>query len=349
MDEDEKTEEPTSKRMDEAREKGQLPKSQDLLQATTLLFGVLALWITGVGFIENMKSLMVRTFRAIPTWTVSDENLTTGLAFGLLEMLLIMLPVLLAIIGSAVAVTLAMVGFVWTSKLFDPDFASIFSLDRFAQLVSKRAFVELLKGVAKIVVVAWVAWLSVQKSIPEFASMAAWPFLSQVTFTIGVAFWAVVKMAIVLMLVGLADFFWQKHENHKKLKMTKQEVKDEARQSEGDPQVRNKRRRMRAEMHKRFSIGEVPKATVVITNPTHFSVALRFVQGVDAAPVVVAKGADHLAFRIREIARESGVPLVENPPVARALFARSEPGDAIPAELYAAVAEVLAFVMRARG
>lgn len=348
MDEDEKTEEPSGKRLEEARKKGQMPKSQDLLQASTLLFGAIALWVTGTGLFEGLKSLMIRTFRAIPVWRVSDEDLQTGLAFGMIELLKILLPVLLSIVFAAVAVTLAMIGLNWTTKVLKPDFGAIFSTSRLKQMVSKRSVVELLKGVAKIAVVGWVAWLSVNKSLPQFGAMAAWPFLSQVAFTMQVAYWAVVKMAVVLILVGIADFFWQKRTHHKKMKMTKQEVKDEARQADGDPQVKNKRRRMRSEMHKRFAIREVPTATVVITNPTHFSVALRFVQGVDPAPVVVAKGADHLAFRIREVAREAGVPLVENPPVARALYARAEPGDQIPSEMYAAVAEVLAFVMRAR-
>lgn len=348
MDEDEKTEDPSGKRLEEAREKGQIPKSQDLLQASTLLFGAVALWMAGNWLFGEMKLLMTRTFLAIPTWKLSDESLTEGLLFGLVELLLLLLPILGAIIVAGVGTGLAMVGFNWSSKVFDPDIMGLFALSRFTGLVSGRAFVELLKGVAKILVVAWVAWLSVHKSLPQFAAMTAWPFLSQVSFTVTVAFWAIVKMAVVLIVLGIADYFWQRHLHLKKMKMTKQEVKDEARQSEGDPHVRNKRRRMRMEMHKRFAIHEVPKATVVITNPTHFSVALRFVQGVDPAPVVVAKGADHLAFRIREVAREAGVPLVENPPVARALYARAEPGDQIPTEMYAAVAEVLAFVLRAR-
>jgi flagellar biosynthetic protein FlhB len=348
MDEEEKTEEPSSKRLGEAREKGQVPKSVDLLQAATLLAGAIALWTAGSSVLESLRQLTIRTFQAIPVWRPSDAELATGLAFGLWELAKILLPLLLPIAATGIVVSLAMTGPLWASKVFAPDLGALFSIGNLARMFNKRALVELLKGVLKITVVGWVAWSAVQRSLPQFAAMAAWSFLEQVVFTVRLAFWAVVKMGVALLIMGVADFFWQRHSTRKKLKMTKQEVKDEARQSEGDPQVKSKRRRMRQEMHRRFSLRQVPKATVVVTNPTHFSVALRFEQGVDPAPVMVAKGADAMAFRIREIARASNVPLVENPPVARALYARVEPGDQVPPELYQAVAEVLAFVMRAR-
>jgi len=349
MDEDEKTEDPSGKRLDEAREKGQNPKSQDLLQAATLLAGVLALHATAGMMHENLREVMIRAFRAIPTWKMSDATFATDFAWGLGQLAKLILPILLPIALTGVVASVVMVGLNWTLKVFDvSNFFNLFNPGNITRMFNKKAMVELLKGVAKILVVGWIAWLSIHKSLPQFLGMAAWPFLEQVIFTMTVAYNAVFKMAVVLLLIGIADFFWQKHTHLKQLKMTKQEVKDEARQSDGDPQVKNKRRKMRNEMHKRFALRQVPQATVVITNPTHFSVALRFEKGKDIAPVMLAKGADLMAFKIREIAREASVPIVENPPVARAIYAQVEPGEQIPPELYSAVAEVLAFVLRAR-
>lgn len=340
-----RTESPTDKKMGEARKQGKTPRIQDLQQSATLFVAAISLWLLGAGMMRSLSNLLVECFRAIPTWRIVDESIAAWGWPGILFVLRLVMPVAIPVALVIAVISIATNGFQFNPNVvtFDLTKAFQFSLGR---LLGTKTWIELGKSALRMLVVALIGFKIIWDNRGAFVEMAAWPIATQAFFTAGIALEAVIKMSLFLVVLGVADWIYQKKSWLDDLKMTKHEVKDEARSAEGDPQVKGKIRSMRREMHKRIMMGEVPKATVVVTNPTHYAVALRYRQGVDRSPVVVAKGADHIARRIREIATEHGVPLVENPPLARALHAQVEPGDEIPNELYAAVAELLAFVFR---
>jgi|GEM_PF-8071 flagellar biosynthetic protein FlhB len=340
-----KTEDPTGKRINEAKEKGSVARIQDLQQATTLLVGCLALHWFGAYMTGALKRLMVECFRAIPTWRPGADDLNVSLVPAAHLFTAIVAPVVIPILLASIFLSIASHGWMFHPGTLAPDISKAFHFS-LSRLFGKKALVELGKALVRMVAVAAVGFQVAWSHHGAFLEMAAWPFATQVATVVSFGFEAVMKMALVLLVLGIADWIYQKHQWKDDLKMSKQEVKDEARQSEGDPNVKGKIRKLRHEMHRRIMMREVPRATVVVTNPTHYAVALRYRAGEDRAPVVVAKGADNLARRIREIAAEAHVPLVENPPLARALFAQTEPGDEIPADLYTAVAELLAIVLR---
>jgi len=350
MADEEKTEEPTGKRIDEARNKGNVAKSNDLNQGITLLVGVLALSVFGRQAVTGMEQVMVECFRAIPDWRPGSDGLQAWLLPGALHVLKLIAPVSLSILVVAVVLGAALSGLLFTTEVLTPDFGKVFNPAALGKFVSFETWIDLVKNAVKMLLVGLIGLWTVWPQRGAFLEMAAWPLALQVDFTVDLAMKAALRMALILLVIGVADYFWRRYKRHEDLKMSKQEVKDEARQSEGDPNVKGKIRQLRRAMYRRFMMQEVPKATVVVTNPTHYAVALRYRQGVDRAPTVVAKGADHMAARIRQIAGESGVPIVENPPLARALHAQVEPGDEVPADLYTAVAELLAVVLgMARG
>lgn len=342
---DGKTEDPTSKRQSDARKEGKKPRVQDLTQAVTLFVAAIALWYMGNNLVQNLSNLMTESFRAIATWRVADETITAWGMPAIFFILKLILPVALPVVLSVVAITVATTGFDINFEVISFDLTKAFSFS-LGKLFGAKSLIEIFKGCVRMTVVAYIGFRVVWSNRGAFLEMAGWPITAQASFTVGLAIEAIVKMSLVLVVLGIADWIYQKRTWFNDLKMSKHEVKDEAKQGEGDPMVKNKIRQLRLQMHKRFMMREVPKATVVVTNPTHFAVALRYRQGVDRSPIVVAKGADLVAKRIRELAAEHGVPLVENPPLARALHAQVEPGDEIPADLYAAVAELLAFVFR---
>lgn len=344
-DDEDKTEEPTGKRVDEARKEGDVPKSRDLSQGVTLIAGLIALWASSGFVVRGFEEVMIESFRAIPDWRVSGDPLQAYLLPGFLHVLRLIAPVSLTVIVVALVYGAATTNFLFSPAIMSPKFAKMFSPAAFLKFFSVETWIDLFKNALKMALIALIGVLTVWPERGAFLEMAAWTLGEQTSYTFDLAWKAVSRMAFALLIIGVVDFFWQLHRRHEKLKMSKHEVKDEARQSEGDPQVKGKIKQIRREMHRRFMLREVPKATVVVTNPTHYAVALRYRQGIDKAPMVVAKGADHMAARIRELAREGGVPIVENPPLARALHAQVEPGDEIPAELYTAVAELLAVVM----
>jgi flagellar biosynthesis protein FlhB len=342
---DGKTEDPTAKRQSDAKKDGKMPRLQDLTQAVSLFVAAIALWYAGGSIIQNLSLLMTECFRAIATWRGIDETIAAWGMPAILFVAKLLLPVALPVVVSVVAITIFANGFNLNFEVIGFDLSKAFHFSM-ARMFGSKMLVELAKGAVRMAVVAYIGFRVVWGERGAFLEMAAWPIQAQSAFAAGLALEAVLKMALALIVLGIADWTYQKRTWFNDLKMTKHEIKDEAKQGEGDPLIKNKIRQMRLQMHRRFMMREVPKATVVVTNPTHYAVAIRYTQGVDRAPIVVAKGADLIAKRIRELAAENGVPLIENPPLARALHAQVEPGDEIPADLYAAVAELLAFVFR---
>ena len=343
----EQTEKPTAKRRGEARERGQVAKSPDLVGAVIFLVGVIVLHAVLMQAIGGVGWTMQKIFGHI----YQHQDLTiasvTGLFFQAFGGLWLLLAILFfAAVGIGVLGNIMQFGFLFSPKLLAPSFSKINPMSGFQRLASKQVLVNLFKQFAKLGAVFLIIYMSVVGNISMFYTLASAPpsaifgYLNDLIYGIG---W---KFGLLLVVLGIIDYLWVRHQLEDSLKMSKQEVKDEYRQAEGNPEAKGAFKRRQRELSRRRMMAAVPKATVVVTNPTHFAVALEWDEVKMDAPVVTAKGADLMAKRIRELAREHNVPIMENPPLARTLYAQVELDQAIPPNLYAAVAQVIAFVFK---
>ncbi|MGE3332991.1 MAG: flagellar biosynthesis protein FlhB [Rhodospirillaceae bacterium] len=348
-DKDAKTEEPTSKRLGKAREEGNIPVSQEVKSVSMLVGVLIVVGILGP-WVANDMSQYLRTFLERPE-SFSLDNDSTGPLF--LQILwrvgvLLAFPVFVLMIAAFIG-TMVQVGFVYTPKKISPKMENISPIAGFRRLMSLQSVIEAGKAIIKIVVISAMVALLI---VPAIES-PDWLMGQDVRATLKDIHQLMVMILFLVVLVmgalAAADYIYQNWSHKEKLKMTKQEVKDEHKEAEGDPKVKGKIRQLRLERHRHRMIAAVQKASVVITNPTHFAVALQYDVDSMAAPVVVAKGVDFLAKRMRQVAEANDVPIVENPPLARALHAAVEVDQEIPAEHYKAVAEVIGYVMRLKG
>lgn len=345
----EQTEKATPKRRSEARGRGQVAKSTDLTGAIIFLVAVIvlhAVLLRAVGGVGNtMKNVLVHIYQ--------HQDLTIFSVWGLFLQAMAGIWLFVAMLFAAAVVVgilgnILQFGFLVAPKLLVPSFGKINPLSGFQRLFSKQVGVNLFKQLAKLTAVFIIVYTSVVGNMSMFETLANAPPVQILSFMNDMIYGIGVKFAVLLIVVGLIDYFYQRHETEQSLKMTKQEVKDEYRQAEGNPEAKATFKRRQRELSRRRMMAAVPKATVVVTNPTHFAVALEWDDVQMEAPVVTAKGADLMAKRIRELAREHNVPIMENPPLARTLYAQVELDQAIPPNLYAAVAQVIAFVFKLR-
>lgn len=344
----EKTQEPTGKRLEDARREGQVPRSRDL--AHLIVLGSAALVLAALaGPLMNTGTRLFSTGLAFDAAAVADPTRMLGRAGDLMAMALLALaPVLIVLAVAAVAAPLVIGGFVFSGKLLEPKGERLNPLKGIARLFSAPALVELGKVLIVTVLLACVGGWYVYSHLEEFAGLAHEGLaagLSHFGWMLALAF---ALMVATLALTSAIDVPFQLFHHRSKLKMTLEEIKKEAKETEGDPHVKGRIRQQQREVARRRMMAAVPKADVVVTNPTHFAVALKYMEGRHRAPVVVAKGADAVAEKIKEIARSAGVPQLEAPPLARALHRHVELGDEIPAALYTAVAQVLAYVFQLR-
>jgi flagellar biosynthetic protein FlhB len=344
----EQTERPTPKRLNEARERGQVAKSMDVSGAAIFLAGVFVLHFLfrpGIAAVASMMQVALQHMHSLDEpdfWSVSGLFWRAGVPFTFVLTVFFGLTVVVAI-----ASNLAQFGFVFTGYPLKPNFGKLNPLVGWKNIfASSQTVVNLAKQILKIaavfVLIATVL-LDDYSRIDSVAHMSLGDImglLDSFLFTIGVRF------GVLLFVLGLADYAYQRYKLTDSLKMTKWEVKDEARSSEGNPEARQAVRKRQREFARKRMMAAVPRATVVVTNPTHFAVALEWDEVKMDAPVVTAKGADLMAKRMREIAKEHGVPVMENPPLARTLYEKVELDTPIPPTLYAAVAQVIAFVYR---
>lgn len=343
----ERTEQATSRRLEKARERGQVFKSMELVSAVTLLAAAVGLEFSGPWVWAALQHL------AQSTWgNLRQEDLTVAGIFTTLPRLLVTVgiaagPVAAAVLLCGVLVQYLQVGMVFSTETLYPDLNRIDPIRGLQRLFSKRALVELLKSIAKVAVVATVAYLSIKGDLVRFVGLGGAHPLAGVLLAAQITGRVMLRVGIVMLILAVADWFYQRSEYLTHLKMTKQEVKQEHRESEGSPEVRQRIRSRQRQMARRRMMNDVAKADVVVTNPTHFAIALKY-DPAAAAPQVLAKGQDFVAKRIREVARTHGVMVVENPPLARTLYATVEIGEEIPPALYQAVAEVVAVVFRTR-
>ncbi len=344
-----KTEAPTGKRLSEARSQGNISTSSELNSAMVILAAAGALWLFGARTGEKMGQVMSSSFEWISHYEDFPGRFSSVIRDGLPIFLWIMLPLVGTIAGVSLLIQAYQTSFLFSTKQLKPNFARIFQFSGLKRMVNKEAWIEMGKSIVKMAMVGVVGYQVVSRHYREYLQTADQD-VEQILSLVGSITQEILwKCGLFLMLVGAFDYWWRHKQWFDKLKMTKQEVKDEARASEGDPHIKGKIKRVRQEMHRNMMMHEIPKATVIITNPTFIAIALRYENGVDAAPIMVAKGKRLIAERIRDIAKSHQIPIVEDKPLARSLFEVAEVGDPIPPEFFAAVAEILAYVIGLNG
>lgn len=341
-----KTEKPTGKRRGKAREKGQVAKSAEIPSVAVLLAGFVVLWSTGGAFYEELADFLSRFLGSVGQMRMSEGEVGWLAGWVLGVFFKLTTPVMAAVVLAALAANLWQVGFLIAPSRLKPDFSRLNPLPGFQRYLSMRTLVELVKNLAKLLVVGWVAYGAVAGEwhrLPHLMdtdvgqSMA---YIAQVSFRI---FW---RCILVMMVLAILDWAYQKFDFEKNLKMSKQEVKDEMKQNEGDPQVKSRIRSIQRDSARKRMMASVPEADVVITNPTHYAVALSYQPGEMEAPKLLAKGMNRIAEKIKETARAHHIPIVEDKPLAQALYRQVEVGQSIPFEMYETVATVLAHVYR---
>jgi flagellar biosynthetic protein FlhB len=342
---DEKTEEPTPKKLSESRKKGQVAKSTDLNSIIILVLMALLLSFAGeYGF----KRLYVFLYGSLSNlgYPVTEGNLRSLLLHYAYSYFAATSIVFGVVMVSGIVANLFQSGFLFSMDPLKPNFKKLNPVEGFKNMFSKKTIFNLAKTLFKFLLVGYVAYLFAKKNIPIIFSVAGMEVKAVFPFTKNLIYSLVVKIAFVLGVLAVADYAYQKYDFKKNLRMTKHEIREEMKQMEGDPKIKSQIKQKQRQMAMSRMMADVPEATVILTNPTHLSIALRYEEQKEDVPIVVAKGADLVAFKIREIAQANDIPLVENKPLARTLFKRSEVGDEVPADLYQAVAEILAIVYR---
>ena len=342
----ERTEQPTAKRLEEARKEGRVPRSADLSTAAVLLIAGSGLRMLGADLGAALSSLM-RTGLSLSTAQDFGARRAVETAGGELRYALVACaPVLGLTVVAALAAPLALGGWNFSFEALVPDFTRLDPVAGVGRLVSLRGAVELGKALAKFLVVAGTAFLVLRSEMGRMLALGNEPLAAAIAAAVGLVSDALMIMAGALGLIAAVDVPWQLWQHHKELRMTREEVREEVKETEGSPESKGRIRRAQRDLIRRRMMHAVPKADVVVTNPTHFAVALRYDEDRMRAPRVVAKGVDLIAARIREIATEHSVPVFEAPPLARALYHNVEIGGEIPAALYVAVAQVLTYIYR---
>jgi flagellar biosynthetic protein FlhB len=350
QDDSQKTEDPTEKKLRDARKKGQVAKSQELNHWFMILALALTMAIFAVPLSEGLGDSMVR-FLAKPHQlpAASAGGLGDVLRETLLDIAWVLsLPMLLVFVA-AFAANFVQIGWLVTAEQMKPKLEKISLIKGAKRLFSTRALVDFAKGIGKLSLVGLVIFLLIWPEHDRLALLIQMSLPDLLDYLLIMALKVVGGTLAVMTVIAGLDVLYQRYKHHQDMKMSKQEVKDEHKQSEGDPQVKQRLRQLRMEKSRKRMMAAVPTADAVVTNPTHYAVALAYQHGEMSAPRVVAKGTDAVARRIREVAEEHDVPLVENPPLARALYAGVELDQEIPPEHYKAVAEIIGYVMRLKG
>lgn len=341
---EDKTEEPTEKRRREAREKGQLPRSRELNTLAVLVGGAGALLMYGANLADALMRLMRGSFELDRATVMNSESMLNLLVAAAKIAGDGVWPILAVLLAAALIGPVSLGGWLFSAEALAPKFSRMNPLEGIKRMFSVRSVVELSKALVKFTVVLAVAILVLKSDQDDLLAMAHEPMEQALIHCAKVVGWSAFWLACSLMLIAAFDVPYQLWDNRKKLMMTKQEVKDEYKDSEGKPEVKAKVRQMQREMANRRMMQAVPQADVVITNPTHFAVALQYDPAATGAPKLLAKGNDFMALKIREIAQEHKVTVLESPALARAVYYSTELDHEIPAGLYLAVAQVLAYV-----
>lgn len=344
----EKTHYPTFRKLQKARERGQLPQSQELMSVATLLVLVAMVALLGSS-LTKWFILQIKYGLSCENVVFADSEAFNAFIGGkITDLILVILPVLAALFVSAVLAGACISGLNFSPGAVSLKFNELNPVAGFGKLINARSVVKLLASILKLIGVSLVVWLYIKSKLDVFARLRWTDSAQMLAVTARLILGLLIRVGIVLLVIAIADAFYQKWKYIHDLKMTRQEVKQDRKDTEGSPELKGRIRRIQIEMASRRMLREVPKASVVLVNPTHVAVALRYEAKEMDAPVVVAKGADHLAEKIREIARAYGVPIVSRPELARTIYSTVKPGNPIPEALYVTVAEVLGMIYRLR-
>jgi flagellar biosynthesis protein FlhB len=343
-----KTEQPTGKKLADARQKGNVAQSREIPSVLILSGGLGVFFFGGSWMLGRLTDIMRGIYQRVGSQNMLPENMHSLFWELFTHSLVTLIPLMLIVMTAGVVGNVAQFGFLITGEKLTPDLTKLNPLSGIKRLFSLRSLVELVKSIIKLTIIGGVAYIVINRYLDQIPGLMQLSvggivgFIGQVSFQLGL------YTCMVLFVMAMADFSYSKWQHNRDLKMTKQEVKDEHKQSEGDPSVKARIRSIQREMARRRMMEAVPEATVVITNPTHLAIALKYDDGMHA-PQVIAKGAGFVAQKIKSIAAENDIPLVENKPLARTMYKSIEIGDFIPADLYRAVAEILAYVYRLKG
>ncbi len=345
----EKTEKATPKKREESRKKGQVAKSSDLPGAFVMLFVFSSFLMLGSYYKQNILHLFGSFFQ---DWLLLEVNAGNVLDFFTaiaLKVAVVLLPIFaIAVIFGAVG-NIVQFGFLLTGEPLKPQLKKLNPIEGFKRIFSMRSLVEFLKSILKTTIIGFIVYLNITKEWDQISNLAYQPIEQIFNYIASVTIMLGIQISAVLAVLAVADFMYQKYEHEKSIRMSKQDIKDEYKKAEGDPLIKSRIRERQRKIAVQRMMQEVPSADVVITNPTHFAIALKYDAKEMDAPTVVAKGMDHLALRIKETAKEHGVITMENKPLARALYEQADIGDTIPGELFQAVAEILAHVYKLKG
>ncbi|MGH9470202.1 MAG: EscU/YscU/HrcU family type III secretion system export apparatus switch protein [Terriglobia bacterium] len=341
-----KTEQPTPRRRQKAREKGQVARSRELSGALALVAVVVCVGMHPLAWVEQWRDLLAKLLEAATTTDLNPQSAIIN--WTLWTIIRWTAPVMAAAWGISVAVMAGQGGIVFSPQALAPNFSKFNPVSNVGKLFSMQGVQNTLKSLIPMFVISYIAVATVASKWGMIIGMVQMSPRASIRFGLSIAYQISWKSGLVFVVWGGADHFLQKFNMTRQMRMTREEVREESKETEGNPQSKVRVKRIQRQMRRRLIIERIQHATVVITNPTHFAVALEYRPGEMEAPVVLGKGRDLIALRIREEASRHGVPIVENPPLAQALYKAVEPGQAIPPELYAAVAEILAFIFRAQ-
>ncbi|MEA9392613.1 flagellar biosynthesis protein FlhB [Acerihabitans sp. TG2] len=340
----EKSEDPTAHKLEKAREDGQLPRSRELTSVLMLLVGLAILWMGGELLARQLAAMVSQGLRFDHGVISNDQQILFRVEALLKQTVLALLPVFAGLVITAIAAPMLLGGIMFNPGSIKFDLTKVNPLPGLKRVISSQALSELFKAVLKALLIGWVTGFFLWHNWPAMMHLVMESPVAALGDALRLIATCVLFDIVSLTPMVVFDVFWQIWSHVKKLRMTRQEIRDEFKDQEGDPQVKSQIRQRQRAMSRRRMMSDVPSADVIITNPTHYAVALRYEDGKMSAPKVVAKGAGDIALRIREIGDSHRIPQLEAPPLARALYRHSEIGQAIPATLYSAVAEVLAWV-----
>jgi flagellar biosynthetic protein FlhB len=345
-----KTEAPTPRRRAEAREQGNIARSPDLAAAVLLLAVIILLNWYGPNLMGALKTFMADMLGSDSIRDLSTADTSTQLLFALRIVAVALAPIFAGIVLIAVLVNMAQVGFFFSTKRITPDLAALNPTKGLSRLFNGRDnLVHLGMSLLKMFLVGIFAYSAVHGKLPLILSTQQLDFVQIFSLGASLVYAIGIRIGAILLVLAIIDYAYQRWRNEQQLKMSKQEIKEEMKRMEGDPKIKNRRRQIAMQRLMQAIKKNVPSADVIVTNPTEYAVALKYDAGTMHAPKVVAKGADHMAMRIRQIAIESGIPILERPPLARALYRLVDIGQEIPEQFYSAVAEILAYVYELSG
>jgi flagellar biosynthesis protein FlhB len=345
---EDKTEDATPRRQEKAREEGQIPRSRELTTAVVLLVSLVALWIFGSKLVSTMLSVFRRNFSFSREAIFDPQIMPAFFVSSLMEALWDLIPFAGATALAALVAPVALGGWLFTPASAMPKFNRMDPLAGLKRMFSTKSLIELGKALAKVILIILFSYVAIKSMLGAIVGLSQEPSDEGMSHMLSLCFWASIVIASSTFIIAAIDVPIQLWEFSKKMKMTLQEVKDEMKDSEGRPEVKGRIRQLQREMSQRRMMSNVPQADIVITNPTHYAVALQYDPHKPGAPILLAKGTDHIALKIREIAKASGIESIESPALARSIYHTTQLDGEIPSGLYVAVAQVLAYVFSLR-